>query len=240
MPLEHGHSPEAIEKRLAAPARPSHVRDFVYGGIDGTITTFAVVAGVLGGGLSTRTIVILGIANLLADGFSMAASDYSATRAQAEEKKRARAMEERHVATIPEGEREEVRQIFRQKGFEGEMLDRVVETITADRDRWIDTMVAEEHGQPQTTPSAMKSGLATFVAFVLCGAFPLIPFILGMRDAFAISIALTGIVFFAIGSAKSRYSIKSWWRSGAETFAIGMMAAVIAYGIGYGLKQWLG
>ena len=105
--------------RQAAQARAACQlsRDWVYGGIDGTVTTFAVVAGVVGAELSTRTLLILGAANLFGDGFSMAAGNYSGTKAELDEYAQVRRMEERHVDLVPEGEREEIRQIFRAKGF---------------------------------------------------------------------------------------------------------------------------
>src|SRR4030042_4886967 len=146
--LEHDHRPSEIAKRLKDGPRVSYLRDWVYGGIDGTVTTFAVVAGVVGAELSTKTLLILGAANLFADGFSMAAANFSGTRAEIEEYEQVRRMEERHVELAPEGEREEIRQIFQAKGFSGEALDTAVAVITGTRDRWIDTMMTEEHGLP--------------------------------------------------------------------------------------------
>src|SRR5688572_12463591 len=86
--LHHQHTPEDIARRLLAGPRSSHIRDFIYGGIDGTVTTFAVVSGVVGAGLASETVIILGCANLLADGFSMAASNYLGTKTEHDEKKR--------------------------------------------------------------------------------------------------------------------------------------------------------
>ena len=133
--LEHGHNPREIAKRLQDGPRISYLRDWVYGGIDGTVTTFAVVAGVVGAELSTNALLILGAANLFADGFSMAAANYSGTKAEIEEYEQVRRMEERHVDIAPEGEREEIRQIFQAKGFEGEALDSAVDVITGQRER---------------------------------------------------------------------------------------------------------
>ena len=110
MQLEHEHTREAIRARLNAENHPNYLRDWVYGGIDGAITTFAVVAGVVGAGLSSKVILILGVANLLADGLSMAASNYSGTKTEVDELARYREIEERHIDQEPDGEREEVRQ----------------------------------------------------------------------------------------------------------------------------------
>src|SRR6185503_6828129 len=113
--LEHEHSPEAIRRRLEKGASHNYLRDFVYGGIDGAVTTFAVVAGTMGADLSSRVVLILGAANLAGDGFSMAASNFSSTKAERDEYAHLRAVEERHVDLVPDGEREEIREIYREK-----------------------------------------------------------------------------------------------------------------------------
>jgi VIT1/CCC1 family predicted Fe2+/Mn2+ transporter len=227
--LEHGHHPRDIARRLKQGPRISYLRDWVYGGIDGTVTTFAVVAGVVGAELSTNALLILGAANLLADGFSMAAANYSGTRAEIEEYEQVRRMEERHVEFVPEGEREEIRQIFRAKGFSGEALDSAVDVITGTRERWIDTMMTEEHGLPPISRSPAQAALRTFLAFFLCGSIPLLPFAIGAPGAVSASTVMTGLTFFLIGSLRSRWSPAPWWRTGMETFLIGIAAAGLAY-----------
>lgn len=238
--MEHEHSAAAIRKRLSAGPRQSYLRDWIYGGIDGAVTTFAVVSGVVGAQLSLGVILVIGVANLLADGFSMAASNFLGTQAEHEELRRAEATERRHINLVPEGEREEVRQIFREKGFEGEDLRRVVELITAEREIWVRTMLTEEYGLPRQVRSPRIAALSTFSAFFLCGLAPLAPFIFGLTHAFELATIFTGIVFFAIGSVKSSWSTASWWRSGLETLAVGSAAAVLAYTVGVLLKGLAG
>lgn len=238
--LEHEHSPEAIRERLAAGPRHNYLRDWIYGGIDGSVTTFAVVTGVVGAQLSPVVILVMGFANLVADGFSMAASNYLGTRAEAEALKHVEAIEHRHVDADPEGEREEVRQIYSDKGFEGEDLSRVVELITADRQRWVRTMLTEEYGLPQEVRPPLLAAVSTFSAFIICGLAPLVPFIFGAQRAFLLSMILTGAVFFLIGSIKSKWSMSSWWRSGLETLLVGAMAASLAYAAGIVLKRIVG
>ena len=234
--LEHEHTPEAIQERLAAGARQNYLRDFVYGGIDGSVTTFAVVAGTLGAELSAGIVLILGAANLLADGFSMAASNFLGTRAERDDFDRMFEIEARHIAIDPEGEREEIRQIYSAKGFEGPDLETIATIITANREQWIQTMLTEEYGLPLKIRSEWIAALSTFGAFVLFGLVPLVPFILMWNAPFRIAGVLTGVSFFLIGSIKSRWSLVSWWRSGLTTLFVGSIAASLAYIVGIYLK----
>lgn len=239
MKLEHSHDHAAITARLAEAQKSSYVRDFIYGGIDGAITTFAIVSGVIGASLSSKVILILGLANLLADGFSMAASNYSGVKTTVDDFKRVSEVEKKHIRVNPEGETEEVRQLLQKKGLDGETLEGVVSTIVADEQRWIDFMLVEEYGLSLTQPSPFLAGLATFAAFVFCGAVPLLPFIFAMPSAFTVSIIMTGGVFFLIGAAKSKWTLAPWWHSGFETLVIGSIAATLAFGVGYLLNNMI-
>jgi VIT1/CCC1 family predicted Fe2+/Mn2+ transporter len=233
--LEHEHSVEAIAERISS-VRHNYIRDWIYGGIDGAVTTFAVVSGVAGAELSPVIVLILGFANLVADGFSMAASNFLGTRAEHEDYTRLKEIEYRHIRVHPEGEREEVRQIYRDKGFEGDELEKAVDLITSDKDRWVQTMLTEEYGLPTEIRSAWKAAFATFMAFVVCGLIPLLPYLFGVKNSFYVSSVLTGVTFFIIGSVKSRWSTASWLRSGLETFFVGALAAILAYAVGVLLK----
>jgi VIT1/CCC1 family predicted Fe2+/Mn2+ transporter len=240
--LRRAHTADAVRRRLGGERRASHVRDLVYGAIDGAVTTFAVVAGVEGANLSTTVVIILGVANLVADGFSMAVSNLLGTRAETQQRERARHQEERHIALVPDGEREEVRQLFAAKGFAGEDLERVVAIITADRERWVETMMREEYGYGAETVSPVRAATATFLAFVTVGALPLAVFAYDavapgeVEDAFVWSAAMTGLAFFAVGSLKARFVEQPWWRSGLETLAVGGAAATLAYLVGVALQ----
>lgn len=230
--LEHEHSEYAIKQRLSVGPHHNYLRDWIYGGIDGSVTTFAVVSGVAGAQLSPWIILVMGFANLLADGFSMAASNFLGTRAEHEDFKRLEAIEYRHVDLAPDGEREEVRQIFRNKGFSGTDLTRLVDLITSDRARWVKTMLTEEYGLPQQIRSPWFAAVATFTAFLICGLVPLLPFLLGLESPLVLSITLTAVVFFTIGSVKSRWSTAPWWSSGLATLSVGTIAAALAYSAG--------
>jgi vacuolar iron transporter family protein len=237
IPLEHGHSREEVRERLSSGPRESYLRDWVYGGIDGAITTFAVAAGVAGASLSPHIVLILGSANLLADGFSMAVANYAGTKAEREQYDRLLAIEHKHIAAVPDGEREEIRQIFEKMGFQGEDLERAVETICADKGRWARTMVLEEYGIAPLIRSPVKAALSTFAAFAVFGSIPLAPYLAG--GGLVASAIATSIAFLLIGSLKSRWSVRSAWRSGLETLVIGSTAAALAYLAGHVLASLL-
>lgn len=234
---EHCHTPQAIQERLNDGPKPSFVREWIYGAIDGVVTTFAIVAGVTGASLSPVIVVILGVANLVGDGFSMAASAYSAARTDEDNLERLTKTEKRHIEQNPEGEKEEIRQIYAKKGFEGEDLEKVVEIITQNEEVWIETMLHEEYGVSTDLKTPRQIGIHTFIGFVLCGAVPLLPYVLNMPHSFSMACFLSAITFFAIGSFKSIWAPRPWWRHGLETLFIGMSAAGLAYFIGYGLKS---
>lgn len=229
---DHGHSQQEIAARINTPPGRGVLRDVVYGGIDGSVTTFAIVCGVAGAGLSPFIIVALGLANVLADGFSMAAGNYSGTKAELDNIRRIRTIEERHIKLYPKGEWAEVREILAQKGLSGKVLDEATDAITADRENWINLMIEGEYGLGSVDPNPFKAAMATFLAFLIAGMIPLLPFLLSADQAFRISAFMTLGVFFAIGALKSRWSLAPWWRSGLETLLIGGAAALIAYLVG--------
>lgn len=237
--LRRQHEPAVIERRLSSPPAASLLGDAVLGGIDGCVTTFAVVAGAAGGGLPDAVIVVLGFANLLADGFSMAASNYLNVKSRREELLKARTEEASHIALIPQGEREEIRQIYRKKGFEGETLEKVVDVITGDHELWIQTMLTEEHGLMTEGRRPATAGLATFAAFLAVGLMPLLPFLVpgGMKGGeLAASAGITALAFLWIGVLKGRLLRAPLIRSGLETLAIGCAAAALAYAAGFVIR----
>ena len=241
--LEEMHRPDAIRDRLAEQHRHSYLGDAVLGGIDGCVTTFAVVAGAVGGGFSSLVVVVLGFANLLADGFSMAVSNYQSTKSQREQVEMARREEEHQITHIPEGEREEIRQIFAGKGFEGEVLESIVDGITQDQQLWVDTMLTEELGLQLDGPRPLKAGMATFGAFLLVGFIPLLPFLLpglSLETTFVLSMMGAATACFGIGLGKGLVLGRSALRSGLETLLTGGGAAALAYLVGVWLRQLFG
>lgn len=233
--LEHLHTKAAIRERLNSATHHSYLGDFVLGAIDGTVTTFAVVTGAAGAGLSTGVALILGFANLVADGFSMAVGNYLNVQSARHVVDKARRIEERHIDLVPEGEREEVRQIFTAKGFEEPLLSKIVDVITRDRQRWIDTMITDEFGLQLDTPSPWRAGIVTYAAFVVAGFVPLMPLLwrgFERYGVFTTSCLATGLTFFLVGIFKGHVVHRPKVRSGLETLAVGAVAAAISYFVG--------
>lgn len=227
--LEHSHDPESIQRRLAENRNSNYLRDFIYGSIDGTVTTFAIVAGVVGAEMSTKAIIILGFANVLADGFSMASSNYLGTKSEIDESEKIRTYEMRQLKDSPTGETEEIRQIFLRKGFRGSTLESIVTTIVHDEKEWLKTMLQEEYGLGMNFRTPIFSALSTFIAFISFGLLPMLPFILNFRTPFLFASVIAGLSFFIIGALKSRWSLENFLISGAKSFGIGSLASLIAF-----------
>ena len=221
-----------------------HFDDFIYGSIDGAITTFAIVAGVIGASLSPGIILVLGFANLFADGFSMAAANFQASKARNEYIEMKRKQEEWEIDNLEDQEKQEIREIYDKKGFKDELLEEVVRIITSRRKVWVDTMMKEELGLIEDDKRPLDSSISTFVGFNLIGLIPLVPFMLFIAlgidpssDAFTLSIIFVVSAFFLVGVIKGKIVKKSKIKSGFYTLIIGGIAAFVAYGIGYGLNS---
>ena len=221
-----------------------HFDDFIYGAIDGAVTTFAIVAGVVGANLSPVIILILGFANLFADGFAMAAANYQASKARNEFVEMKRKQEEWEIDNLGEQETDEIREIYRNKGFKDELLEEVVRTITSRRKVWVDTMMKEELGLIEDEKAPLASSISTFVGFNLIGVIPLIPFIIFIMlnleldsNTFVYSTISVIIAFLIVGMIKGKIVKKSIIRSGIFTLIIGGIAAIVAYIVGYGLNS---
>ncbi len=222
-----------------------YLGEFVYGGIDGSVTTFAVVAGSAGANLESSIIIILGFANLIADGFAMSVGSYLSTKSEKEKYQKHKNIEYWEVDNLPETEREEVREIYAAKGFEGDLLEKVVDIITEDKDRWVDLMMKEELEMAEETKSPFKMGAITFLSFLLLGFIPLGIYVIDYvrpinADLFLISSILTGFCFIGIGFLKSVVTHTKRLKSVLETLLLGGAAAILAYFVGDLLENMLG
>lgn len=216
-----------------------YIAEFVYGGIDGAITTFAVVAGAEGAGLSLSVVIILGLANLIADGFSMSVGNYFSTKAERDSYEKHKAVEYWEVENLREKEIQEIREIYAAKGFKGELLEQVVEVITSDKDVWVDTMMKEELEISKDERTPISTAAVTFVSFILIGAIPLLAYFFegfsgGMDkdNLFIYSCIFTGIGLSIVGSLKSVVTEKNIVIGVLETLILGGLAAFLAYYVG--------
>ena len=239
------HEPE----RIAQAASEQHggtshqyIGDMVYGGLDGIITTFAVVSGVAGAQLGTPVILILGLANLLADGFSMATGAYLSSKSEQEYYEREREREAWEVEHFPEGERAELYEIYQSQGYSQEDARRLVEIHTKDHDLWLRAMMVDELGLLEDERKPHFSALATLASFVVAGVVPLLVYLLGLlfpipqTVAFPTSLALSGLALFGLGASKVLITERNAFKSGIEMLAVGGLAAAVAYAVGALLK----
>ncbi len=224
--------------------KKEYLSEFVYGGIDGAITTFAVVSGAAGANAEIFYILIFGFANLIADGFSMSVGNYFAVKSERQQYEQHKAIEYWEVENLREREVEEIREIYRAKGFEGELLEKVVKVITSDVDVWVDTMMKEELEMTKDDKTPVKTAFATFLSFNLIGIVPLVAYIVAMvadlphDNLFLISCLATAGGLMIIGYMKSVITEKSPVRGIAETVGLGGLAALLAYYAGEVLASW--
>jgi VIT1/CCC1 family predicted Fe2+/Mn2+ transporter len=216
--------------------------DFVYGGLDGIITTFAVVSGVEGASLGTNVILILGLANLFADGFSMATGAFLSQRSEQEFYRKEYEREMWEVEHLPEGEKEELKQIYLSQGYSEEESEKFVEIKTRENTRWVESMMVDELGMLKDERSPLMRALATFIAFVFAGSIPMLVFVLGLfvpipdGAAFSVSVVLSGLALFGLGAAKVLVTHQNPWRAGLEMLLVGGLAASVAYFVGWLLR----
>ncbi|MCL5969995.1 MAG: VIT1/CCC1 transporter family protein [Patescibacteria group bacterium] len=216
-----------------------YIGDLVYGANDGVITTFSVIAGAVGASLSPSIVIILGFANVLADGISMGASNFLGNKSEQEYAKTQKEKEMWEIENLPEIEVEEIREIYRKKGFKGEELEKVVKTITSNKKVWLETMMRDELNIfVDEKDNPVKHSLATFAAFVIAGILPLLPFIIPSFPFRTESSTIIGaITLFTVGALRSLVMAVSWLRGGLEMLLIGSAAATVAFFVGNFLEK---
>lgn len=243
--LDHIHShDELVSHRKSIFGKyEEFVPEFVYGGIDGAVTTFAVVAAASGAELGAGVILILGISNMLADGLSMSIGSFLSTKTDQERYNRVEAEEYEETDKFPEDETEEIRRIYADKGFEGEVLESVVTHIISDKDLWVSEMMIGEHGMMRDDKNPSANALMTFVSFCLLGFIPISPYVYALvtktdlPNAFAIACVSTGVAFAIVGYLKGLVSHTHKLRAVAETLLLGGIAAGVAYSVGDWLEK---
>lgn len=212
-----------------------YLPEIVYGGIDGAITTFAVVAGATGAQAGYFYVLIFGFANLIADGFSMSVGNFFSTRSAKEKIDKIRSRKSGHILTDGKNEKDSIREIYKAKGLSGKVLDEVVETITSDRKVWLDTLMKEKLEITKDEKSPVKTAVATFISFFMIGLIPLSSYLiktfteLKENSLFLIACIATGVALIIIGYFKSKVNEKRIMKGIIETLLLGGFAALLAY-----------
>jgi VIT1/CCC1 family predicted Fe2+/Mn2+ transporter len=213
--------------------------DLVLGAQDGVVNTLGVLLGVASATTDRHVILATGMAAAVAESISMAAVAYTSSMARGELYLAERAREYRHIQRTPDVEREEVRRIFAEKGFTGDLLDRAVTTVCSDRDVWVATMMTEEHALAATDQRAsLRSALVVGGASLVASFTPVFAFwplfaTLGHRLSVALALITGAILLAVLGAFKARLTTGSPVRSGAVLLAIGLSSAFAGWAVGF-------
>jgi VIT1/CCC1 family predicted Fe2+/Mn2+ transporter len=219
-----------------------YLGEFVYGGIDGCVTTFAVVSGAVGANLETSVILILGFANLFADGFSMSVGAFLSEKSKKRLYQKHKNAEEFEVRHNPKEGVQEIRDLYAKKGFEGDLLNQIVEKITTQDELWVNEMMTGELELQKEEKSSSMVGSATFISFLLVGVIPLMVyvfdfFVSSSLPLFFLSSLFAGIGFLIVGFLKAFVTEENRIKSMIETLFLGGSAAAIAYYLGFFLEK---
>jgi VIT1/CCC1 family predicted Fe2+/Mn2+ transporter len=227
---------QAVIRRITAELphkKESRLRDFILGWQDGLVNVLGVILGVAAATNDTAVVIIAGLAATFAESISMMAVAYTSFKAELDFYRSERKKEELEVRDIPDVERKEIRDIFGKMGFRGRLLDNVVKHITANKKRWIDTMMDMELGLSPPKHSPLNIALIVGASAFIGSFIPLIPFVLlPVGTATLASLVIATVVLFFVGVYKARTTVGSWLRGGFEMALIGMIAAFVGYGIG--------
>jgi VIT1/CCC1 family predicted Fe2+/Mn2+ transporter len=231
--------------------RPSHrerhrrtnwLRDVILGGQDGLVNILGIILGVIAADGSTTVLLVTGVAAAITESISMGAVGYTSSIAERDYYESERRNELAEITADPEAERLEIRDIYASKGFSGDLLDRVVETITTNRDRWLQTMMDEElHLQPVLTRDALRTAVVVTFATLVGHVIPLVPFALLERtQALVTAFVLSGLVLFGVGAYSAVTLVGNWRSSGLRMVLIGLGAAIVGYAISKALGAAVG
>jgi VIT1/CCC1 family predicted Fe2+/Mn2+ transporter len=217
------------------PTGNNSLRDVILGGQDGLVNMLGIALGVVAGGGSSHILVVTGIAAAITESISMGAVAYTSFGSDRDFYLAEKNREQNDVSSRPEEEREEIREIYAAKGFEGKLLEDVVSTITSNRETWVATMMDEElHLQPVETQSLWRSAVVVTVATLIGHLIPLIPFlVVSQKPAVVAAIALSAVSLFAVGVYSAKSLIGDWRKSGLQMVAIGLGAAGLGFLIGH-------
>jgi VIT1/CCC1 family predicted Fe2+/Mn2+ transporter len=233
------NSPKA-QKPFEEPHKPtSNLRDIILGGQDGLVNVLGIILGLAVASGDLRIVLVGGLAATFAESVSMAAVAYTSTRAQQSYYESELAREKWEIKEVPDLEKEEIREIYRKKGFSGKLLEQVTEKITSNEEVWLDEMMKFELGlEPVETKRAFLSSAVVGIAAVVGSLIPLIPFFflntlsLQISTAIWLSLVISAFALFVVGAYKAKVTVGDWKQSGVEIAVIGTVAALIGYAIG--------
>ena len=210
------------------------LRDVILGGQDGLVNILGIILGVIAGGGSKTVLLAAGFAAAITESISMGAVGYTSSVSQRDYYRAERAREAAEIDAMPEAERQEIRSIYASKGFSGDLLERVVDTITANRESWLATMMDEElHLQPVLAADIFRSAVVITVATLIGHLIPLLPFVwLARTPALILAIVLSALVLFGVGVYSAVTLVGDWRTSGPKMLVIGLGAAGVGFLIG--------
>lgn len=212
--------------------------DVILGGQDGLVNVLGVILGVAAASGDSRIVLAAGLAATFAESVSMGAVAYTSKRAQADHYEAELAREKREIEQIPQAEVEEVRQIYRQRGFEGELLEKIVEKITGEKKVWLEVMMQEELKLEEIDRrKVLGDSLLVGLSAVLGSLIPLLPFFfLPIKISIYISLAFSALVLLLLGAYKAKVTVGQPLRSGVQMAIIGLVSALTGYLVGLVFK----
>ena len=217
----------------------NYIRDLVFGFGDGVNTSLGIAAGVGGAIISADVVILAALIGMFTGAKAMAVQNYLAVKSQREILESEIKREEHEIQTIPDKEKQEIEEIYRAKGFEGEELNKVVSKITSNKEVWLKTMLTEELGlNLEILGNPLKGALVMFGSFLLGGILPIIPYfvvkagLISSLYAIVIAIVISVASSFVVGALKGRMAKKSWIKGGIEMAGLGTGIALVGYGIG--------
>jgi vacuolar iron transporter family protein len=231
--LEFGPDYEVELEPQAHRVKGEWIRDATLGANDGLVSVLTLIAGVAGAATERNTVLLAGIAGVVAGAISMAVGAYVSAKAyrsyyRAEMRKEVEEMREK-----PEVERDEIREIYRERGFEGELLERVVSTITSNPRTWLKVMMSEELGLSAQFGRPLSAAAVVFVAFVAGGVVPVVPFFFGGgTGTLLVAFAVTAAALLGAGAFRSRYTGERPLVAGLELVAMAAIGVGVAHLIG--------
>ncbi len=225
----------AKHKKDGSRRRENPLRDIILGGQDGLVNALGIILGISAAGGNVQILIATVLAASAAESISMGAVAYTSALSQRDHYEAEKVKVRNEIERVPQMGREEVRQIFEKKGFSGQILSEIVETITKDKSLWLKTILGEElHVHSIATNAILKSSVIVGIATAIGSIIPVLPFFLvgsGLTFSIAVilSVSLCAVSLFGVGAYQAITLVGIWWKSGLRLVIIGLSAAIIGY-----------